>query len=47
LILGGEPLYRELIHKPTNHSLGMYKVSFGDLDLQIIVSYGSHPNALA
>ena len=44
--LGGEPLFRELIHKPTNCSLDTYKVFLGDLDLRITVAHNSHPDAL-
>ena len=44
--LGGEPLFREPIYKPTNGSLDIYEVFPGDLDLWIAITHKGHQNAL-
>ena len=43
---GGEPLFRELIHKPAKSSLNVSEVIFGDLSLQIALTDNGHPDAL-
>lgn len=44
--LGGKPLLRELIHKSTNHPLGVDGVLLGDLSHQVATADNSHPQTL-
>ena len=43
---GGEPLFRELVHKSANRLLDIRKVLFGDLTRRIILLDNGHPKAL-
>jgi len=46
IVAGGEPIFREIIHKLADRPRNILKVLFGELILWIIFTDNSQPNAL-